>query len=192
MPRLRSQKLCRARWIGTLLCGALLGAIPSGADEAPLAASANKRGQRDIQVLSTKLLLRAQHHIQKYEGFLPFGGALKQDGGIRMVVGEKPRNKEEISQIAAGVATGLRDIARQGTVDAVCLVVLVDTTPPGGTKPIDAIWLRTEHVTGLSASVFYPYFENADGTIAIQNPHTVAEPLEFFLPATVPQAEITP
>ena len=192
MPNPGTRTLRGARWISAALCWALLGVTASHADEVPAAASANEHGQRDIQILSTKLLLRAHHHIQKYEGFLPFGGALKQDGGIRMFLGEKPKSEKEISGIAAGVATGLRMIARQGSVDAVCLVVLVDTTPPGATKEIEAIWLRTEHVTGLSASVFYPYFDNGDGTIAIQDPYTVAEPLEFFLPPQASQTESAP
>jgi hypothetical protein len=135
----------------------------------------------EMQLLIGKVLPRAEQHLKRFQGFLPFGGALELDGQFNLYVGSKPKRAEDIDKVALQVASGLRQLAESGEAQTVCLVVLVRTPSPGQSEKSDAIWLRIEHASGASKSIFYPYVLVGEGSVELGTPFSVSEKPDFFV-----------
>lgn len=147
----------------------------------PAAGAETPEADADLQLLIRRVLPRAEQHLKKYQGFLPFGAALGLDGEFKLYVGSKPKQASDLDKVALQVASGLQQLARSGAARAVCLVVLVLTPRPGETEKSDAIWLRIEHASGVSRSIFYPYVLIGEGDLELGEPHSVSETPSFFV-----------
>lgn len=134
----------------------------------------------EVERLISRVLPRAKRDIRLHGGFLPFGGALKSNGQIGLVGGEKPEKPEDLEEVALDVALSLRVLARDDETRAICLAVLVHTAPPGKTEKVDAIWIRVEHRSGLSKSLFHPYELLDTGHLRSGTPFVIRETREFF------------
>jgi hypothetical protein len=137
--------------------------------------------EADLQLRIRKLLSRAKQHLEKYQGFLPFGGALSLDGEFHLFIGPKPKQARDLDKVALRVASGLKQLARLGETRSICMAVLVRTTRPGQTEKSEAVWLRVEHFSGLSKSIFYPYVVGGEGDVELGDPFTVSEAPDFFI-----------
>lgn len=152
------------------------------ANAAPVSGRELRRDEADLETLVARVLPRAERHLSRHEGFRPFGAALKSDGRVQLYEGPEPENEADLNQVALEVASGLRILALKGEARAVCLVVLVHVPPPGQTEKADAIWIRIEHFSGLSKSIFFPYdMREAEG-VELREPFTVREPPDFYAP----------
>jgi hypothetical protein len=162
--------------VTALLLLMTLAGAPASADEEVVTGDVNA----DIDALISNVLPRAKQHIRKHGGFLPFGGALMTDGQVARVTGKKPETAEDVDKVTLQIASSLRRLAVSGDARAVGLAVLVHTAPPGQVEKTDAIWIRVEHVSGFSKSIFLPYEILDGGRLKFGTPFSVRESREFF------------
>jgi hypothetical protein len=141
-----------------------------------------RRDETDMTVLVDSVLPRAERLLARQQFFLPFGAALDPDGKVRLFEGPKAKSLDDLDEVALEVASALRLIALTGKARAVCLVVLVHVAPPGAEEKQDTIWIRAEHFSGFSNSVFYPYEVRDAGEVVLGDPYSVREPPDFFAP----------
>jgi hypothetical protein len=175
---LRPVTRCAPRTIGSLAALALFW----GAGPAAGQAVSETRVAAEFAELEIRAKIRAAFHLERYEGFLPFGYAYKDGGNVSFYVGEKARDADSIDEVALEVASGLRLVASRGDVRAVCMVVLVRSAPPGQAEKVDTVWLRLEHVGGVSKSVFHPYETTEGGTVEYRDSFSIVETPTFFPP----------
>jgi hypothetical protein len=175
---LRPVTLSAQQMIGSLAALAIFWSVGSAAGQA----FSETRVAAEFAQLEIRAKIRAASHLERYQGFLPFGYAFKDDGDVSFYAGEKARDADSIDEVALEVASGLRLVARRGGVRAVCMVVLARAAPPGQTEKVDTVWLRLEHLGGVSKSVFHRYQTAEGGSVEFRDSFSVVEAPTFFLP----------
>jgi hypothetical protein len=141
-----------------------------------------RRDEADLTALVDSVLPRAERLLARQQFFLPFAAALDAAGKIRLFEGPKAKSLDDLDEVVLEVASALRLIAMKGEARAVCLVVLVHVAPPGVKEKDDTIWIRAEHASGFSNSIFYPYDLDDEEGVVLGDPYSVREPPDFFAP----------
>jgi hypothetical protein len=139
--------------------------------------------REDFASLLGALLPFAQQKLAEHGQFLPFAGAVDQQGQVRGFAGKPEAEALPPKDIVELLVTNLRDAAQRGEfrAGAVCCDVRV-AREPGGEK-VDAVSIALEADDGTSMECYLPYTKSAAGEFEYGELFGSAVPPRIFLPA---------
>ncbi len=119
----------------------------------------------DMEDLVSVWIGRADEMIRAHGAFLPYGGAIKQNGEIVVIaVGHAQRDISPAKQIKR-LKPYLRERAHSGEFKATALVYDARVALPGAEEKSDVIALFLDHQVGYSKVFLVPYSLGPDGPI---------------------------
>jgi hypothetical protein len=111
----------------------------------------------DCEVLMSSALPLAKQMLDRFGGFLPYGGVMRVDGQLTSVAcydgREHPPSTDVIKLLKAAFIAG----AKEGQFKATALVYDVRVTLPSTGKKSDAIAVSLNHRNAYSVIVLFPY-----------------------------------
>ena len=94
---------------------------------------------------------------------IPVGGLLDSAGNVASIVGAPPEPTFTPDSQLAGFRLAVGAGGRRQRSRAVALGYLARRTPPRSTRPVDAVVVEVEHVSGYRIDVYFPYTTNEFG-----------------------------
>lgn len=111
----------------------------------------------EVEELMNAQLPFGKQMLEKYGEFIPYGGAMKQDGEIVSVAGydgdEQPLSQDIIDLLK----DGYRLAAKNGEYKATAIFYDVRVIPAGSEEKTDAIAIALDHKENYSVIVYFPY-----------------------------------
>jgi len=99
----------------------------------------------------------AELMLSREGGFLPFGGAMRQDGALVPVAGYDGREYPPPVDIIRLIKDGFIEAAQRGEFKATAVVYDVRAKIPGTEEKSDAIEISLDHRDDYSVIVIFPY-----------------------------------
>ena len=115
------------------------------------------KAKSDSEALMNAMLSRAEQMLEKYGEFIPFGGAMKQNGEIVNVAGFDEDDYTSSQNVIDLFKDSFRAAGRKGEYKATAIIFDVEVIPPGSEQETDAIAIALDHKDRYSVIVLFPY-----------------------------------